>query len=61
MNEEILVSKRFLLHLNELLAKFDYDPEGYADDPTSTFSADVSQDWFYHLKNSLDKLCNTKI
>jgi len=56
MNEEILVPKHLLIHLHELLNKFDYDPSD-ADEPTSEFTGHVNEDWFFALKNNLEKLC----
>ena len=55
MQEEVLVPKHLLKHLYELLNKFEYDPAD-ADESTSEFTGYVSEDWFFHLKNQLEKI-----
>jgi len=53
--EQIVVSKQLLNNLSKMLNQFDYTQED-EDVSTSEFVGRVNQDWFYHLKNELEKL-----
>lgn len=53
MQEEVLVPNR--QNREELLNKFEYDPAD-ADESTSEFTGYVNEDWFFILKNQLEKI-----
>ncbi len=53
MDEEFLISKALLQSILNLLQMFDY--ENTCDDgDTAELKADISLDWFYHIKNTLE-------
>ena len=43
-----------------ILNAFDYDPATDDDCPKDTFSGEVNLDWFFHIKNDLEKTVNNQ-
>ena len=61
-NNEIkqsLILKKYLSYALEILEKMDYEPSD-ADSPTSFFSAELSEDWFFHVKWKLQEILKQK-
>lgn len=59
-NNEInqsLILKKYLSYALKILEKMDYEPSD-ADSPTSFFSAELSEDWFFHVKYKLQEILN---
>lgn len=57
MSDTIPVSKDFLEQLHKLLDKFDYEADEDSAAGAAFFEARLNEDWFFHLKFELEKLC----
>lgn len=57
MDEQILVQKSLLQSIFNLLQMLDYE-DTCDDGDTAQLKAEISLDWFYYVKNHLEKVIN---